>query len=141
MKTFHSILLAVVLIFSLSVHGSTLVRQNLSDSATGLEATYQAASYTTSDTVTNTDGKTLIHVKNPGASSATVTVAPVNATVIKAGYGTLTRASIVAALAAGEAAFLGPFPIEAFNSGSGNVTVTYGGAGSVDITIGALKLP
>ena len=132
--------LALILALALPAQAATLSRQTISDSATGLEATYANAGGA-GDVVTNTDGKTLLHVKNPGASSATVTVTAQVSSTTKPGFGTVSRANIVASLAAGEEAFLGPFPTSAFNNASGQISITYGGAGATDVDIAALKLP
>lgn len=135
------ITLILLATFSFQVQSATLTRQNLSDSATALEATYSNATVSGGDVATNTDGKLLLHVKNPGSSTATVTVTAQKTTVIRVGYGTLTRADIVASLDAGEEAFMGPFPIDAFNTASGNAAITYSGDGAADVDIAALKIP
>ena len=137
MKTLSLILF--VLLAVPFANAATLSRETLTDTA-ALEPTY-ANSGVAGDVVTNTDGKTLLHVKNPGASTATVTVTPQVATTTKPGFGTVTRASVAASLAAGEQAFLGPFPVSAFNNSSGQIAITYGGAGATDVDVAAIKLP
>lgn len=120
---------------------ATLSRQTVSDSAAALEPTYANADTASGDLVTNTDGKTLLLVKNPGSSTATVTVTAQVASTTKPGFGTVSRANIVATLSAGEAAVMGPFPIDAFNTGAGNISISYGSAGAPDVDTAALKLP
>ncbi len=137
MKTLSCLL---ILFFSVAAQGATLSRQTIADGATGLEATY-ANSGVAGDVVTNTDGKTLLHVKNPGVSTATVTITAQVASTTHPGFGTVSRANIVGSLAAGEEAFLGPFPVSAFNNSSGQIAITYGGAGATDVDVAALKLP
>lgn len=121
-------------------NSAALTRQVISDAVAGVEPTY-AARGVSGDTCTNTDGKSLIHAKNPGASAATVTITAQSASTNVPGYGLVSRANIVLALAAGEQGFAGPFPLNAFNNSSGAIAISYGGAGEADVTIACLQLP
>lgn len=128
----------LLVILSVSAQAATLTRESLGDLA--LEATYADAATSTGDLALNTDGKLLLHAKNLGAATATVTVTAQTTSREIPGFGTLTRADIVATLAPSEEAFLGPFPKSSFNTASGNVSISYGGTAD-DVDISALKLP
>lgn len=117
---------------------ATLTRQNLVEA--GLTATYVAASGG-GDQVDNSDGRTFLHIKNGSGGSITVTVAEqiTGTTVEDPGLGTLTKSSIVKAIAASGEAFLGPFKKQAFNDVNSRIQITYSGVTS--LTIAAIKFP
>lgn len=117
---------------------ATITRQNLAEA--GLTATYGAAAGG-GDQVDNADGRTFLHVKNGGGSSINVTVAEqiTGTTVDDPSLGTLTKASVVKAVAAGAEAFIGPFKKQAFNDDNNMLQITYSAVTSV--TIAAIKFP
>ncbi len=141
MKRIASLFALLAFFASMSVQAATLTRTAVGDSATGYEPSYANADDTNGDLVTNTDGKTFIHCKNPGAGAATVTVTAQVASVTLSGYGTMTKSNAVLSLAAGEEGFLGPFPTQTFNTSAGKLSITYGGASAADVDIVALQLP
>jgi hypothetical protein len=116
---------------------ATLTRQVLSED--GLTATYVAASVS-GDQVTNTDGATLLHIKNGGGAPITVTVAEQisGTTVQDTSLGKLTKANATKTIANGAEAFFGPFKKGGFNDQDGNIQITYTAITSV--TIAAIKL-
>lgn len=118
---------------------ATLSRQTLVEE--GLTASYGAAAGG-GDQVDNSDGLTVLHVKNGGGGSIDVTVAEQIAggtTVDSPTYGKLTKASVVKSVGAGAEAFIGPFKKAAFNDANNFIQITYSGVTSV--TIAALKFP
>ena len=117
---------------------ATLVRQVLGED--GLTATYAAAAGG-GDQVTNTDGKTFLHIKNGSGGSITVTVAEqISGTTVQSPqYGKLTKASVTKAIAAGAEGFIGPFAKAGFNDVNGNLQITYTGVTS--LTIAAIYIP
>lgn len=104
----------------------------------GLNASYVAAN-AGGDYFANPVGDRFIHVKNAGGGSINVTVTAQDTDADISGFGTLTKASQVIAVPAGEDRFVGPFPLRAFNDANGDVQLTYSGVTSV--TIAALRLP
>ena len=117
---------------------ATLTREVLGES--GLDATYVAASGG-GDQVDNSDGRTVLHVKNGGGGSITVTVAEQlsGSTIQDPSYGTLSKSDATLVITAGDEGFFGPFKKGAFNDTSQYIQITYSGVTSV--TIAALKFP
>ena len=116
---------------------ATISRQTVNED--GTEATYSNADTSNGDKITNTDGKTILHFKNPGASSASVVVAAQQTSKYVPGYGTMSITDSTYSLDAGEEVFAGPFPLDAFNDSDGNLNVSYSGAGAADVDVAALK--
>lgn len=96
----------------------------------GLAATYDAAA-AGGDSFVN-DGRTFLHVKNGDASPHTATVAAVQGTTRKPGFGELTKGNASVQVAAGGEAFLGPFPTIAFGS---QPDITYDAVTSVTVAV------
>lgn len=117
---------------------ATLTRQVLGED--GLTASYVAATVS-GDQVTNSDGKTFLHVKNASGGSITVTVAEqiTGTTVTNPTLGKLTKANATKAIGAGAEAFFGPFAKGGFNDANSNIQITYSGVTS--LTIAALYIP
>lgn len=113
-----------------------LTRQNLIE--TGISITESAAGGA-GDKATNTDGKTILLVKNGSAGSITVTVTEQIANPTDPNYGILTKSDVSKAVAAGAIAVIGPFPVAAFNDSNGDVNISYSAATSV--TVAALRIP
>lgn len=103
----------------------------------GLTPSYAAAA-AGGDTVDNSDGKTWIHVKNGGGASITVTITAQTVTTEDPKLGTLAKANIARAIAAGAEAIIGPFKKQAFNNGSNQIAISYSAVTSV--TIGAFTI-
>jgi len=117
---------------------ATLSRQTLSEA--GITPTFASCSVG-GDQVDNRDGKTFLYVKNGSGGSITVTVSEQISgnTVEDPNLGTLTKASVAKAIAAGAEAILGPFKKAAFNDTNGRIQITYSGVSS--LTISALTFP
>jgi len=96
----------------------------------GLEPTYQAAD-SGGELIPNSDGRSLLHIKNSGAATRTVTF-----TSTKVVNG-LALADQAVSVPAGEDRIVGPFPQDVFNNGSSQVAVSYDN--EADLTIAALK--
>lgn len=109
---------------------ATLTRQKIVSS--GLAASYGSAA-AGGDVVDNSDGKTVLHVKNAGGGSINVTITAQDTSVDAAGYGTITVSNLVVAVPAGAERFIGPFPKRAFNNASKQIAITYSGVTSVTI--------
>lgn len=139
MKRLALVLVLLVALFSLSSEAATLSRQNIGAAAAALEPSYANAGGA-GDLVPNSDNRTVLLVKNPGAGAATVTVAAQVTSATIAGLGVVTIPDVVATLAAGEAAVIGPLP-SSYNTSAGMLSLSYGGASAADVDVAALKLP
>ena len=102
----------------------------------GLKPVYTAA-LAAGDIIVNT-GIQYFHVKNDSAVSITASVTPVISTYIDPELGKLVKEVASLTLTAGEAGFLGPFETEAFNSPTGQLTLTYTAVTS--LTVAALYI-
>lgn len=98
---------------------------------TGVAITYAAAG-AGGDTISPSDGKTLLHVKNASGGSITVTVAAVG--TCSQGF---LHDAVVAVPASGDRA-IGPFDSQRFTNGSGQIAVTYSATASV--TVAAIRV-
>lgn len=104
----------------------------------GLNPVYSAAA--NGDTFADDGrGRTFLHVKNGGGGSINVTIPAQVASVNVPGYGSLARADLVVAVAAGAERMIGPFAEIAFKNSSGLVTVNYSAVTSV--TSAAIRVP
>tara|TARA_R110001606_G_scaffold382043_1_gene543585 strand:+ start:1206 stop:1550 length:345 start_codon:yes stop_codon:yes gene_type:complete len=111
-----------------------LIAQKITQS--GLNPVYTAA-LAAGDVLVNT-GIQYFHVKNESGSSVTASVTPVISTVIDPLLGTLVKEIASLTLTAGQAGFLGPFETDAFNSPTGQLTLTY--TAVTNITVAALYI-
>ena len=102
-----------------------------------LEIKYVVILLVAGNIIVNT-GIEYFHVKNGSAISVTASVTPVISTVIDPELGTLVKEVASLTLTAGEAGFLGPFETEAFNSPTGQLTLTYTAVTS--LTVAALYI-
>lgn len=102
----------------------------------GLNATDNAAAGG-GDAIPNS-GAEVLHVKNGGGASITVTVTAQQTAQQVPGFGAMTKADAAVAVPAGEERFIGPFPKGAFNDSGGLAQITYSGVTSV--TVAALKV-
>lgn len=81
------------------------------------------------DTCPN-DGRTFLLFENGDSASHTITVTPARSTVNAPGLGTVEKADVELAVAAGDEGLLGPFPPGVFNDANGNLAITYSGSGT-----------
>lgn len=93
------------------------------------------------DTAANPNGDVMLYMENPGASSATVTVTAQNTPKNISGHGPLTKANLAITMAAGAKRMVGPLNDQMWNDGSGNVNISYSGAGAADVDIMAFRGP
>lgn len=114
-----------------------IARQNLSE--TPLNPTFANATTSGGDKIDNDDGATILHLKNGGASSATVTVTAQDTSEEVAGFGAMTKADLVVTVPAGAERLVGPLPKRAFNDADGNLNLAYGGAGAADVDVAAYR--
>lgn len=99
--------------------------------AAGIVPTFGAV--TASDTLPNSDGKTVVYVKNASGGSINVTVT---------GQGKMDDISVpnrVIAVAAGTDKVIGPFNPAMYNDANGAVTLAFSAQASV--TLAAFQLP
>lgn len=107
-------------------------------SETGAALTYTAAGVS-GDSFTNT-GKEVIHVKNGGGSSITVTVKSRDTAPDVSGYGPVSKPDRQVTISAGGDRMIGPFPQKAFNEAStGRVSLTYSSTTSVSAAVIAVR--
>ena len=116
---------------------ATLTVQTLDEAE--LDPTLDNADTGSGDLFAN-DGNTFCLLENPGASAATATFAKVVTNTKKPGIGKVTKSDLVVNIGAGEQRLVGPFPKAGYNNGSGQVAVSYGGAGAADVDIAAIKM-
>lgn len=107
---------------------ATLTVQDIN--ASGITPSYTAAS-AGGDEFAN-DGKTMLHVKNGGVSSITVTI--ISQKTCNQGY----QHNLTVDVAADGEKMIGPFSAERFNNENGRVQVQYSDVTSV--TVAALQL-
>lgn len=104
----------------------------------GIIPTYAAAAGG-GDAIPGNDGQIMLHVKNGGGGSITVTIAAQTTAGVTPGLGPVSKANAGGSVANASEKMFGPFPVVAFNDGNGKVQVTYSGVTSV--TVAAIKLP
>lgn len=115
-----------------------LIRQRITEAI--LTPAFDNSDTGAGDKIKNNDGKTFLFLKNPGASQATITVAVQGASRDVPGYGPMTKASLVIVLEAGEEKMAGPFPSSAWSDSSGDLNLSYSGAGAADVDVAALTI-
>lgn len=104
----------------------------------GITPSYSAVS--ASDLLAGNDGQCMLHVKNGGGSSDTVTITAVAGTVVsEPGKGAVTKANAGGAVPAGQERMFGPFPMVAFHDGNGQIPVTHSFVTSV--TAAFIRVP
>lgn len=88
------------------------------------------------------DGKTILVVKNAGASPINVTIATVVTAdgIIKPGYGKFTDSNVIQAVANGVTKLGGIFPKQRFNDANGYVNITLSAVTSVQIGVVKIDL-
>lgn len=118
---------------------TTLTANVLSE--TPLEATYSNADAVNGNRVLNPNGDVAFHFKNPGGTTATVTVEVQKPSVTVNGLGVLTKTDITCNLLTTEECFIGPLNTRIWNDTSGFVQITYGGAGSGNVDVIAFRAP
>ena len=106
----------------------------------GLTPSY-AACAAGGDVADNSDGKTMLHVKNGSAGSITVTVTAQSTSVVTGTHGTATVSNVAIAIAAGSERLIGPFPKQAFNNSTKQLAITYSGVTSLTIAAFYIEYP
>ena len=91
------------------------------------------------DTIKNEDGKAALLIHNGSGGSITVTAVVQNPTIESAQLGTVTKASVALAVAAGTRAILSKLPPAFYNNGNGELVITYSGVTSLFVQ--AISLP
>jgi hypothetical protein len=117
---------------------SALTIQNVSQG--GLTPSYTAAASGGDTIAAASVDRALLHVKNGGGSSITVTITAQTASAVVPGAGTLTIPNITKTVANGAEAILGPFG-SAYRDGSGNVAIGYSAVTSVTVAAYAVPNP
>lgn len=109
-------------------------------SETPIEGGYAAPDSVDGAEAANPNGDLLLHVKNTGISSATLTVTAQKTSFSVSGHGPLAKDDLVVSLDAGEEKFVGPFPKRPWNDSDDKVEMEAGGAGAADIEVAALRV-
>tara|TARA_R110002020_G_scaffold17302_3_gene61001 strand:- start:94 stop:444 length:351 start_codon:yes stop_codon:yes gene_type:complete len=104
----------------------------------GLTPSFAAATNGT-DNMINTGVEFLVVKNGHGSATRTVTVTAQTTSVDDAAFGVLAKSNVAKTIAAGAEAYIGPFPVAAFNNASSQIVITYSDS-AADITIGAFKL-
>lgn len=132
------IILIFGLLFAFNAFGAALTVQSVSETATAIS--YANANSGGNDTCANKDGKVFIHFKNPGASSASAIVDAITTSKNVPGFGPLAKTDLTVSLSAGQDKIVGPFTTGAWVNSSGNIVITYSGAGAADVDVACLRL-
>ena len=106
---------------------------------TGLNPTLVAAA-AGGDTFKNQAGsRTFLYVDNAGGAPITVTVTAQTTSAVSSGLGRTTKANSITSVTNAQFRLIGPFPAQAFNDGTGTVSVTY--SASASVTVGVIEVP
>lgn len=119
---------------------STAIARQGNPGEAGFALTLTAVDGANGNNVDNSDGKTILVVRNASGASINVTVAvQVANPPASPQYGFITKSNIVLAVAAGAQAVLGPLPAAVYNDSTGKLQITFSAAASV--TLGAFAQP
>jgi len=124
--------LAAILLHAAFAAAATLTVQTLTEQAPVAKLANQVVCTSGGDAVPN-DGNVFLLVSNGDASSHSVSVTPSLTTLNVPGIGQITKATVTAAIGAGDEALLGPFPPAVFNNASGQIAITYTAVTSMKI--------
>jgi hypothetical protein len=92
-----------------------------------------ATAVSSSDIVTNLDGKTMLFISNQGGSTDTVTIPVQTSTQYNASGSPITPSAISIAIATTERRIVGPISPEIYNDTGGNITIQHSFTTSVKI--------
>tara|TARA_Y100000310_G_scaffold303148_1_gene341204 strand:- start:160 stop:516 length:357 start_codon:yes stop_codon:yes gene_type:complete len=92
---------------------------------TGTTISAYSTSDSSGDVFVNTGVEFIQVQNNHGSAARTVTVAAVTTDISDASFGVLKKINVIKTIAAGQSAFIGPFPVSAYNNASGQVSITY----------------
>ena len=102
---------------------ATLTASKIVEAGTTISAYTSCASG--GDVFVNTGIEFIQVENNHGSAARTVTVAAVTTDINDKTFGVLKKINVVKTIAAGQSAFIGPFPTEAYNNDTGTVSITY----------------
>ena len=117
----------------------TRVAQTINGNTNAGAADAGMTAVSSSDTVTNLDGKTFLWISNQGGSTDTVTIPVQNATQFTAAGVPVTPSAISVAIATTERRLIGPISPSVYNDAGGNVTINHSFTTSVKII--AVQMP
>lgn len=126
------------LLFCSFAFGAALTVQQVSETPAAI--TYANANSGGTDTCANKDGKVFVHFKNTGESSASAIISAIATSRTVPGYGPLTKANLTVTLTAAQDKVVGPLTTGAWVNSSGNIVITYSGAGAADVSVACLRL-
>lgn len=119
---------------------TSLVKQTLTE--LGILHTFANSDTVNNNKFANPNGNDLfLLIKNPGASTATVTITAQNTSFSKVSEGVLTKTDTVVAMGIGEERLVGPFPKGSWNDVNSEVILIAGGAGASDIDYALIEVP
>ena len=111
---------------------ATLVAQKIID--TGSTETLVSTSSTGDEFINS--GVEFIHIQNDHASNSyTVTVTAQVTNIHHPQFGSVTKASTVKTVGAGQSAYIGPFKQSAFNDANNKVQITYSAVTTLKVAI------
>ena len=102
---------------------------------------YENADNVNGNSISNRTGDVFLALLLPSGSagSATVTLTAQTTSTTVPGFGPMTKADLVIALAVGEEKVVGPFAVGAWNNATGNLILSFTGTGASDVDVAALR--
>ena len=108
------------------INSQSIIEAGLTPTLTSLEAT--------SNTFTN-GGNEFIMVQNESGGNATITITATTTSVDNEIYGDLAKENAIHIIANGKTAFIGTFPVSAYNGTDGICTFTLSTTSSIKVAI------
>lgn len=106
---------------------------------TGLNPTLVAATGGGDTFKNQAASRTFLYVDNAGGSPITVTIPAQTTSAVTSGLGKTTKANSITTVTNAQFRLIGPFPAQAFNDGTGTVSITYSGV--VSVTVAVIEVP
>lgn len=108
---------------------------------TAIDLPFEDADNVNGNSVSNRTGDVFLTLFLPSgaAGTATVTLTAQTTSTTVPGFGPMTKADLVIALALGEEKVVGPFSVGAWNNSTGNLILSFTGTGASDVDVAALR--
>lgn len=134
------IFLGVGLGLASTVSAQTALTRQASFGETAAAVTFTAVDGASGNKVLNTDGKTILQIKNASGGSITATIAVQNANpFVHPVFGKVTKTSIAVVVTAGNTFQIGPLPAAVYNDNNGYLQITY--TSGTSVTAAAFATP